>query len=33
MREKLEVTLIIGSGIVAIIACAITSTWILLNTL
>ena len=33
MREKLEVTLIIGSGIIAVVACAITSAWILVNTL
>ena len=33
MIEKLEVTLIVGSGIVAVVACAIVSTWILLNTL
>jgi uncharacterized membrane protein len=33
MIEKLEVALIVGSGIVAVVACAIVSTWILLNTL
>ena len=33
MIENLKVALIIGSGIVAVITCAIVSTWILLGTL
>ena len=33
MIDKLTVSLIIGSGIVAVAACAITSAWILVSTL
>ena len=33
MIEKLTVALIIGSGILAVVMCAIVSAWILANTL
>ncbi len=33
MIEKLEIALIIGSGILAVAMCAIGCSWVLLNTL
>jgi hypothetical protein len=33
MIEKLQVALIIGCGIIAVITCAIAGSWLLLNTL